>query len=146
MINVYVKTDPSAHYRQGMSLFLVDNDTPGLEIRRLDMLGRRSVGTYEIFFNEARIPPDRLIGGENKGWDCILTGLQAERVVAAACDCGSARGALDMAVELRQGAQTVRPADRKLSRRSPTCSPTWRAQVEAAWALTLASRVAGQPR
>ncbi len=98
VINVYVKTDPQAHYRQGMSLFLVDNTTPGLEIRKLDMLGRRSVGTYELFFNDARIPPDRLIGGENKGWDCILSGLQVERVVAAACDCGSARGVLDLAV------------------------------------------------
>ena len=31
-INVYVKTDPKAHYRQGMSLFLVDNTSPGLEV------------------------------------------------------------------------------------------------------------------
>ena len=54
VINVYVKTDPKAHYRQGMSLFLVDNNTPGLEIRRLDMLGRRSVGTFELNFNDAR--------------------------------------------------------------------------------------------
>jgi alkylation response protein AidB-like acyl-CoA dehydrogenase len=98
VINVYVKTDPGAHYRQGMSLFLVDNTTPGLEIHKLDMLGRRSVGTYELSFNDARVAPDRLIGGENKGWDCILSGLQAERVVAAACDCGSARGVLDLAV------------------------------------------------
>ena len=30
VINVYLKTDPEAHYRQGMSLFLVDNDTPAL--------------------------------------------------------------------------------------------------------------------
>jgi alkylation response protein AidB-like acyl-CoA dehydrogenase len=98
VINVYVKTDPGAHYRQGMSLFLVDNTTPGLDIHKLDMLGRRSVGTYELSFNDARVAPDRLIGGENKGWDCILSGLQAERVVAAACDCGSARGVLDLAV------------------------------------------------
>lgn len=98
VINVYVKTDPGAHYRQGVSLFLVDNTTPGLEIHKLDMLGRRSVGTYELSFNDARVAPDRLIGGENKGWDCILSGLQAERVVAAACDCGSARGVLDLAV------------------------------------------------
>ena len=114
-INVYVKTDPKAHYRQGMSLFLVDNTTPGLEIRKLDMLGRRSVGTYELTFNDARVPPDRLIGGENKGWECILSGLQAERVVAAACDCGSARGALDLAIELRQGSAPVRPRHRYVS-------------------------------
>jgi alkylation response protein AidB-like acyl-CoA dehydrogenase len=59
VINVYVKTDPKAHYRQGMSLFLVDNTAPGLELRKLDMLGRRSVGTYELFFNDVRLPGRR---------------------------------------------------------------------------------------
>src|SRR6202050_326233 len=33
VISLYVKTDPKAHYRQGMSLFLVDNDMPGLKLR-----------------------------------------------------------------------------------------------------------------
>ena len=99
VINVYAKTDPQAHYRNGLSLFLIDNTTPGLEVRRLDMLGRRSVGTYEINFRDVRVAADRLIGGENKGWDCILSGLQAERVVAAACDCGSARGVFELALQ-----------------------------------------------
>jgi len=97
-INVYVKTDPKANYRQGMSLFLVGNASPGLEVKKLDMLGRRSVGTYELTFNDVRVPADQLIGGENNGWKCVLAGLQAERAVAAACDCGSARGVFEMAL------------------------------------------------
>jgi alkylation response protein AidB-like acyl-CoA dehydrogenase len=135
-INVYVKTDPKAHYRQGMSLFLVDNTTPGLEIRKLDMLGRRSVGTYELTFNDARIPPDRLIGGENKGWECILSGLQAERVVAAACDCGSARGALDMAIAY---AKDRRQFGRSIGTFQAIAHmiANMEAEVEAAWAVTL---------
>ena len=56
VINAYVKTDTKAHYRQGMSLFLVDNTAPGLELRKLDMLGRRCTGTYDIFFNDVRVP------------------------------------------------------------------------------------------
>ncbi len=98
VINVYAKTDPKAHYRQGISLFLVANDTPGLELRKLDMLGRYCVGTYEIFFKDVRVPADRLIGGENKGWECILSGLQVERVIAAASDCGGALGCVDLAL------------------------------------------------
>jgi alkylation response protein AidB-like acyl-CoA dehydrogenase len=135
-INVYVKTDPKAHYRQGMSLFLVDNTTPSLEIRKLDMLGRRSVGTYELTFNDARIPPDRLIGGENKGWECILSGLQAERVVAAACDCGSARGALDMAIAY---AKDRRQFGRSIGTFQAIghMLANMEAEVEAAWAVTL---------
>ena len=72
VINVYVKTDPGAHYRQGMSLFLVDNTAPGVQLRKLDMLGRRCTGTYEIFFNDVRVPADRLVGGANRGWECCL--------------------------------------------------------------------------
>ena len=135
-INVYVKTDPKAHYRQGMSLFLVDNTTPGLDIRKLDMLGRRSVGTYELTFNDARIPPDRLIGGENKGWECILSGLQAERVVAAACDCGSARGALDLAIGYAKDRRQFGRAIGTFQAIAHMLA-NMEAEVEAAWAATL---------
>jgi alkylation response protein AidB-like acyl-CoA dehydrogenase len=99
VINVYVKTDPAAHYRQGLSLFLVDNDTPGLQLRKLDMLGRRCTGTYELTFNDVRVPADRLIGGENNGWACLLSGLQVERVTSAAGNCGAAQAAVDLAAQ-----------------------------------------------
>jgi alkylation response protein AidB-like acyl-CoA dehydrogenase len=99
VINVYVKTNPAASVRNGMSLFLVDNDTPGLTVRKLDMLGRRCVGTYELIFNDVRVPANRLVGGENKGWDCVLSGLQIERVCSAAGNCGAAQDAVDLALQ-----------------------------------------------
>ncbi len=98
VINLYVKTDPKAHYRQGLSLFLVDNDTPGLSLRKLDMLGRRSTGTYELTFDKVRVAPDRLVGGENKGWDVVMSGLQVERASSAAGNVGAAQGVVDLAV------------------------------------------------
>jgi len=113
VINMYVKTDTKAHYRQGMSLFLVDNDTPGIEMRKLDMLGRRCTGTYEIFLKDVRVPADRLVGGEeglNKGFDFVLSGLQVERTVAAAGSCGGARAVVDLASEYaKQRKQFGRP-------------------------------------
>jgi alkylation response protein AidB-like acyl-CoA dehydrogenase len=99
IINVYVKTDTNAHYRQGLSLFLVDNTTPGLEIRKLDMLGRRCVGTYEVFFNDVRVPADHLVGGENKGWDCVMSGLQVERITSSAGNIGAAQACVDLAIQ-----------------------------------------------
>jgi alkylation response protein AidB-like acyl-CoA dehydrogenase len=99
VINMYVKTDTKAHYRQGMSLFLIDNDTPGVEMRKLDMLGRRCTGTYEIFLKDVRVPADRLVGGENKGWDVVLSGLQVERVVSAASSAGGALAVVDLACQ-----------------------------------------------
>jgi alkylation response protein AidB-like acyl-CoA dehydrogenase len=82
-----------------MSLFLVDNATPGLELRKLDMLGRRCTGTYEIFLKDVRVPADRLIGGENKGWDVVLAGLQVERIFSAASSCGGAQAVVDLALQ-----------------------------------------------
>jgi alkylation response protein AidB-like acyl-CoA dehydrogenase len=99
VINVYVKTDPKADFRQGMSLFLVDNTAKGLEFKKLDMLGRRCTGTYEIFFNDVRVGPERLVGGENRGWDCVLAGLQAERITSAAGNIGAAQACLDLALD-----------------------------------------------
>jgi alkylation response protein AidB-like acyl-CoA dehydrogenase len=99
VINLYVKTDPAAHYRQGLSLFLVDNDTPGLSLRKLDMLGRRATGTYELTFDHVRVPPDRLVGGENKGWDVVMSGLAVERAASCAGNVGAAQGVIDLAVQ-----------------------------------------------
>ena len=99
VINVYVKTDTTVNYRKGMSLFLVDNDTGGVELRKLEMLGRRCTGTYEIYFKDVRVPADRLVGGVNQGWDCLLSGLQVERISTAAGNCGSAQAVVDMAAQ-----------------------------------------------
>ena len=112
LINVYVKTDSKAHYREGMSLFLVANDTPGVELRKLDMLGRRSVGTYEIFFNDVEAGDERLVGGVNRGFQCLLSGLQTERITTAAGYCGAAQGRARSRGRLREDPQAVRTPDR----------------------------------
>ena len=99
VINLYAKSDTKVPYRKGISLLLVDNDTPGVKLRKLDMLGRRCVGTYEIFFDNVRLPADRLVGSENKGWDYMLSGLQIERITAAAGYCGCAQAVVDLALQ-----------------------------------------------
>ena len=97
VLSVYLKTDRSVSYRQGMSLLLIDNDAPGVKLRKLDMLGRRCAGTYEVFFSDVVVPADRLVGGEGGGWDCLMSGLQLERAVSAASSCGGAQAVLDLA-------------------------------------------------
>jgi alkylation response protein AidB-like acyl-CoA dehydrogenase len=110
-LSVYLKTDLIAHYRKGMSLFLIDNDTPGVSFNKLDMLGRRCTGTYEVFFNDVQLDEKRIIGGENGGWECLLSGLQVERIVSAAGNCGAAQAAVDLsskyAGERKQFGRTI---------------------------------------
>jgi alkylation response protein AidB-like acyl-CoA dehydrogenase len=110
VINTYVRTDREAHYRQAMSLLLIDNTMPGVEVRKLDMLGRRCVGTNEVFLKDVEVSPDRLVGGENKGWDVMLSGLQYERAVSAAMSCGGAQAVVDLAASYaREREQFGRP-------------------------------------
>ncbi len=102
ILNCYVRTNRDAHYREGLSLLLIDINTPGVECRKLDMLGRRSVGTYEVFLTDVEVPADRVIGGENKGWDCLMGGLQIERAVSSAGNCGGAQAVVDLAAKYAQ--------------------------------------------
>lgn len=95
----YVRTNPAVHYREGVSLFLINNDTPGVQYRKLEMLGRRCFGTYEVFYKDVIVPGDRIIGGENHGWRCLLSGLEVERLADSAMNIGGAQAVVDMALE-----------------------------------------------
>jgi alkylation response protein AidB-like acyl-CoA dehydrogenase len=99
VICAYVKTDKTVHYRKGLTHILIDNDAPGVELRKLGMLGRRCVGTYEVFLRDTPVAADRVIGGEGAGWDCLMGGLQFERAVSAAGNCGGAQAVLDLAIK-----------------------------------------------
>lgn len=99
VINLYAVTDPGENGHKQLSLFLVDNDTAGVKLCRLDMLGRRSVGTYELFLDGVEVPPDRLVGEPNRGWEYLKSGLLFERIAGAAAYCGSAQAIVDLALE-----------------------------------------------
>lgn len=110
IINLYAKTDTTAPYQKGISLFLVDNTTPGIELRKLDTLGRRALGTYEVFFDNVKVPADRLVGEVNKGWQYMLSGLQLERLLTTAGYCGGGQSVVDQALEYaKQRHQFGRP-------------------------------------
>jgi alkylation response protein AidB-like acyl-CoA dehydrogenase len=97
MLLIYARTDPDASPKKGLSVFLVENDTPGIECRKLDMLGRRATGTYEVFITDVRGDESRVLGEVNRGWEYLLSGLQSERVLTSAGYIGSAQKVVDLA-------------------------------------------------
>ena len=101
------KTDPKAEPRhKGMSMFLGEKG-PGFKVgRKLDKLGYRSIDTAELVFEDYRVPPFNLIGGEGNGMKCAMTGLELDRVNVAARGVGVAQAALDEAVRYSQQRQT----------------------------------------
>jgi len=74
---VAARTDPTVAKHRGLSLFIVDMNSPGITIR--PMMGLGKFRTNEVFFDNVKVPVERLVGGENKGWRCLITALSFER-------------------------------------------------------------------
>ncbi len=73
-----VRTDPNAAKHAGISIFAVDMKSPGIRVDPMDLLSDHDINT--VFFDGVRVPADRLVGGENKGWKLITNQLNHERV------------------------------------------------------------------
>lgn len=96
-IVVVTKTDPAAG-RNGMTILLVDAKAPGLTIRPLDMLGRRTSHANEVFFDNVRTPASWIIGEENNAWKNLMRCLNVERLCIAAMSAGNCFQILDYAL------------------------------------------------
>jgi alkylation response protein AidB-like acyl-CoA dehydrogenase len=83
----------------GISCLLADADTPGLLPQKPEnTMGLRASPPAQIVFDGARVPADRLIGGEGVGFRIAMQALDAGRLGIAACAVGLAQAALDHAV------------------------------------------------
>ena len=74
------RTDPSVPKHKGLTQFLIDMDTPGITIRPIiDMSGEENEYN-EVFFDDVKIPAERILGKEGEGWQLSMSQLQTERV------------------------------------------------------------------
>jgi alkylation response protein AidB-like acyl-CoA dehydrogenase len=83
IIQLFVRTEKTERKHQGISMFLLDHDTPGVDIRRLPTLGRNITGVYEIFLDEVELPMTSLVGPEHGAWRMIQGELPLERLIIA---------------------------------------------------------------
>lgn len=96
---VVCKTDPNAGRHKGMSVLLVDADSPGVEIRPLKMLGRRTTHANEVFFSDVKVPAENLIGEEGGAWKSLMKCLNVERLCLSAISAGHCFRITDYAAE-----------------------------------------------
>lgn len=95
---VYAKTDSAAAAR-GITAFLIERDMPGFSTaQKLDKLGMRGSNTCELVFDNCRVPAANVLGGEGKGVNVLMSGLDYERVVLAAGPLGIMAACLDVVV------------------------------------------------
>ena len=77
---VAAKTAPELGGK-GMSIFVIDRDTPGVSATKLDKLGWRASDTGEIAFDNVKVPFSNLMGEENKGFGYIMQHFASERLI-----------------------------------------------------------------
>ena len=109
---VFARTDPAAEAGRGISVFAVDAASPGLTVGPRDhKMGQRGAWTAEVVFDDVRVPPDRLVGDEGRGYRSAMTVLARGRLHIAAVCVGTAQRILDESVAhaatSKQGGQLI---------------------------------------
>ncbi len=95
---LYAKTDVSkgAH---GITAFVVDMHAEGVSVaQKMIKMGFRGSQTAELAFDDYRVPVENVIGRENEGVKCVMSGLDLERATIAPICVGMAERALDLSV------------------------------------------------
>jgi alkylation response protein AidB-like acyl-CoA dehydrogenase len=94
---VLAKTDPDAGAR-GVSAFYVRHDDPGFSVGKAeDKLGIKGSPTCQVHFDDCRIPADRLLGAQDRGFTYAMQAFDHTRLVVGAQAVGIAQGAIDAA-------------------------------------------------
>lgn len=84
----------------GVSLLVVEKDTPGFEVtRKLDKMGWRSSDTAELCYTDVAVPATNLVGAENSGFTQIARAFVSERIGLAAQAYSSAQRCLDLTAQ-----------------------------------------------
>jgi acyl-CoA dehydrogenase len=83
---------------EGLSLFYTDLDRRYVEVREIEKMGRRAVDSNQVFIDQLPVPAADRIGEEGRGFEYILHGMNAERILIAAEAVGLGRAALHRAV------------------------------------------------
>ena len=107
LYTVFAKTDPGAGHG-GISAFVVEADTPGFEVARLEpKMGISGSTTGELTFDDVRVPAANRLGEEGEGFKIAMRILDRSRPGVAAQALGIAQGATDYALEYAKTRETM---------------------------------------
>jgi acyl-CoA dehydrogenase len=97
-ITTAVRSDPAIRGAGGISVLLIDADTPGLTRSPLKKMGWWSSDTAHLRFDQCRVPAANLVGAENRGFKTLMNNFNFERLFMSALACGYAEVCLEEAV------------------------------------------------
>ena len=97
---VAARTDPASKGSRGISLFIVEKDTPGFSVaRKLDKHGWLCSDTAELAFTDMRVPAENLLGQENRGFYAIMNTFQNERLCIGGICAGESAKAIELTLD-----------------------------------------------
>jgi len=110
----FITNAPKAHHLflfartdKGITAFIVDTDSPGLQIGQVfDTTGHRGSYISEIVLEDCRIPAEALVGEEGKGFDYAKRTLSEGRTTLSARCVGAAQKSMELALEYAAERQT----------------------------------------
>ncbi len=130
--------DEVKKHTHGLSLFYTPFDRERIKVREIDKMGRKSVDSNELFFEDFEIPASDLIGEEGRGFEYILHGMNPERVLIAAEAVGLGMVAIQRAARYANERIVFnRPIGKNQSIQHPLAK-CW-AELEAAWLMVLSA-------
>jgi alkylation response protein AidB-like acyl-CoA dehydrogenase len=107
LYTVFAKTDPDGGHA-GISAFVVESDSPGFDVARLEpKMGISGSTTGELVFHDCRVPAENLLGEEGDGFKIAMRILDRSRPGIAAQGLGIAQGATDYALEYAKTRETM---------------------------------------
>ncbi len=98
-ITTAVRTNPAIKGSGGISVLVIDGDTPGLTRTSLKKMGWWSSDTAHLRFDNCRVPVANLVGDENRGFKTFMQNFNSERLFMSALACGYAKVCLQEAVD-----------------------------------------------
>ena len=96
---VAARTSADDDPHRGISLFVVERDTPGFEASRIETVGWRTSHTGDLVFEDCALPGEHLLGEEGAGFTHIMESFQWERLTMALAAVSGAERTLGLGVE-----------------------------------------------
>ena len=100
LVIVAARTESDGDRHSGLSLIVVERDTPGFTRgRNLDKIGMHAQDTAELFFDDARVPASNILGELGSGFKALVSNLPQERLTIAVASAAAAARAVELASE-----------------------------------------------
>jgi alkylation response protein AidB-like acyl-CoA dehydrogenase len=109
---VLARTDPASTRNRGLTMLMVDNRLPGMDVRPIRSLTGR-VYHYEIFMDNVRVPRDWVLGKPGEGFGQLLKGLDTDRFWGRFYKAPFLRRILGLLVDYVNGARPGDPVARQ---------------------------------